>query len=185
MEPMQQNSSGDSPGSDGRVSNNLGPVPEARNTRRWRSPSVLVCAGLILLLLAGSAAYSLTHRQPAAKIAGSPISIVWHTSTGFDPQDKRAIESALRATAPAGGSAAQSQVDILSAERQGDWASFSVVGRKNARDPLPARTPGSFIAHREGGNWILFFPGSSQFCEQVKHAPETLLAPIDKKYFCP
>jgi hypothetical protein len=142
--------------------------------------------GLIVvsLLLVGAVAIVLYLRsQPPT------LHVVWQAPTAsnlFSPQEEQAIDAALAApqtsTSTTSTAPTNLEIDIISAQREGDWATFSA--QAHAGQDFTSDEPGFFIAHYDGSTWTVYVPGSALFCEQLQHIPNTLLAPIDKSYFC-
>lgn len=150
----------------------------------WHSPRSLlimlvVCIGLVVGTVA-TLVYLHISNPP------SNITIVWQSApSSFTQQDQQAIEKALQDSiaAQAKDVPRPSEIDIITTEREGDWAIFSTQQKTSSTEVL-ATEPGFFIAHNQGSSWSLLLPGTPNFCDQLKQIPDTLLAPIDKRYFC-
>jgi hypothetical protein len=156
------------------------PTPRLRS-RASRRLAVIGTIVVVLLLIGVVAIVLFLRSRPPS------LHIVWQapaTSSLFSIQDKQSIEGALTAAQPTSTSAPTNlEVDIINAQREGDWAVFSATGRSPSNSST-SDEPGFFIAHHEGATWAVFFPGSPHFCDELQHVPDTLLAPIDKSYFC-
>jgi len=74
---------------------------------------------------------------------------------------------------------------IILAQRQEDWAIFSANMREHQNTVIISADPLFFIAHRLDTVWSIWLPNSPQFCNQlINNVPDTLLAPVDKSYYC-
>lgn len=155
---------------------------------KWRLQHLLILLLVvcILLILSGAGlAFYLTH-QATASTPAHTLPVVWDTSTtAFTQQDHQAIEKAVQNTILAQGKdiPRPSEIDILIAQREGDWATFTTQ-QKTANTQVLATEPGFFLAHKQGSSWSLLLPGTPGFCDQLKQVPDTLLAPVDKRYYC-
>lgn len=155
----------------------------------WRSPHLLILLLIVcvVLVLSGmTLAFYLTHRETVSTSTTHAIPVDWMVSTtAFTQQDQQAIEKAIQDTIAAQSKDVPrpSEIDIITSQREGDWATFTTQ-QKTSNSEVLSTEPGFFIAHRQGSSWSLLLPGTSGFCDQLKQVPNTLLAPIDKRYFC-
>ncbi len=150
---------------------------------RWLILFLAVCFALALSVTA-LALYQ-TH-QSTVSSSTKALSVIWKVSTlVFTQEDQQTIGKAVQSAiaAQAKGVPRPSEIDIISAEREGDWATFSTQQKTSSTGVL-ATEPGFFIAYKRGSSWSLLLPGTPNFCDQLKQMPDTLLAPIDKRYFC-
>jgi hypothetical protein len=158
---------------------------EAMNGRslRWLILLLIVC---VALALSGAGlAFYLTH-QSTVSSSTPPLSVIWKVSTtAFTQEDQQTIGKAVQnaIAAQAKDVPRPSEIDIITAQREGDWATFNTQQKTSSAEVLPAE-PGFFLAHKQGSSWSLLLPGTPTFCGQLTQVPDTLLAPIDKRYFC-
>lgn len=146
---------------------------------------LLVVIFVVVVLSGAGLVLYLTHRGSTA--AQSSLSVVWKVSgSDFTQQDEQAIEKAVQDSiaTQARNVPRPAEIDIISAQRQGDWATFSTQQHMSSSTPALGTEPGFFIAHKQGSSWSLLLPGTPNFCNQLQQVPDTLLAPVDKSYFC-
>jgi hypothetical protein len=147
----------------------------------WRSRRVLVPLLIVcIVLIIGIAVVYLRGS------ASANPTIFWQASTqSFTQQEQQAIQTAFRSSFVAANPTgiAENAFTIIDAQRQGDWADFSLNERVSQNTQSIATEPLFFLAHLQAGTWMVWLPSSPGFCDQLKQTPDTLLDPIDKQYF--
>lgn len=150
----------------------------------WRSPRFLIPLLIVSVLLIIGIGVAIVYLRGNTS---ANITIIWQAhSTVFTQQDQQDIQTALKSSLLASnlGNVAGNEFTIIDAQRQGDWAIFSASERvSHNTQPIPTE-PLFFLAHQQGTRWTIWLPGSTDFCDQLKQVPGTLLNAIDKGYFC-
>jgi hypothetical protein len=151
------------------------------HSRWWIFVSLAV---LLILAVGGGIAFALLRPHPTP--SPPQTTVVWKaSSTGFSPQDQQAIKKLVQAdhAVQAKNVPHFPEIDIITANREGDWATFTTQ-QITAKGEVWPTEPGFFVAHKQNSAWSSLEPGTYNFCTQLQQVPDTLLTSTDKRYFC-